>query len=100
MRLFHAFLTLWVRSDQSVVSNQPQVGRSRIDMRSVREFSSFHVYPLSHWEDYKQTLAKKHLIHFSCFWLERFCFKPEPPFFTAYFETLKLDFLVILRNMI
>ena len=31
---------LWVRSDKSVVSNQPQVGWSRTDMRSVRDFLS------------------------------------------------------------
>ena len=34
------FSTLWVRSDEPVASNQPQVGWSRTDMRSVREFSA------------------------------------------------------------
>ena len=38
MRLYHAFLTLWVRFDESVVSNQPQVEWPRTDMRSVRDF--------------------------------------------------------------
>ena len=45
------FFTLWVRSDKSVVSNKPQVGWSRTDMRSLRDFFSFQipdVYPLSH----------------------------------------------------
>ena len=40
MRLYHAFLTLWVRSDKSVASNQPWVGWSRTDMRSVPDFSA------------------------------------------------------------
>ena len=40
-RLSHDFLTLWVRSVYSVVSNQPQEGWSRIDMRSVRDFLAF-----------------------------------------------------------
>ena len=42
------FSTLWVRFDKSVVSNQPKVGWSRTHMPSVRNFFSFHVYPLSH----------------------------------------------------
>ena len=33
-------LTLRVRSDKSFVSNQPQVGLSRTDMRLVRDFSA------------------------------------------------------------
>ena len=44
----YAFSTHWVRPDKSVASNQAQVGSSRTHMRSVRDFFSFHVYPLSH----------------------------------------------------
>ena len=38
------FLTLWVRSDKSVISNQTQVWWSRTDMRSVRDFSSMSTH--------------------------------------------------------
>ena len=34
------FFTLWVKLDKSVVSNQPAVGWSRTDRRSVRDFSA------------------------------------------------------------
>ena len=46
------FWTLWVQSNKSIFSNQPQVGWPRTDIRSVRDFYSFHVYPLSHMEGY------------------------------------------------
>ena len=37
-----------ISSLESLIRNQPQVGWSGIDMRSVRDFFSFCVYPLSH----------------------------------------------------
>ena len=51
MKKMHLFQGVRQGSEKSVVSNQPQVGRSCTEMRSERDFSSFcQVSGTTHWE--------------------------------------------------